>query len=1111
MGGSMNARRGEARPPSWPPERAGGAFRVGPGLWRLAAGLATTLLCATFALVGAAAPAGAVSVGTVTTVARGVGAATAISAGPDGNLWFTDGNFIGRITPAGAMSHFTDPSIEQPQGIAAGSDGNIWFTNQGVYPAGGSIGRITPAGVVSHFTDASIQQPTGIAAGPDGNLWYTDVGTNSIGRITPAGVVSHFTDASISYPWGIAAGPDGNLWFTNKDGGSIGRITPAGVVSHFTDSSISGPWGIAAGPDGNLWFTNKDGGSIGLITPAGVVSHFTDASISGPYGIAAGPDGNLWFTNSNNSIGRITPAGVVSNFADTGTDPPLFSPMGIAAGADGNIWFADFRSIRQITPSGALTNFPGVIDSPLGVAAGPDGNLWFTEDESIGRITPAGVVSRFAVSPYDVPLGIAAGPDGNLWFTNADTNSIGRITPAGVVSHFTDPSIDVPNGIAAGPDGNVWFTNQYGNSIGRITPAGVVSHFTDPSIDEPNGIAAGPDGNVWFTNQYGNSIGRITPAGVVSHFTDPSILYPQAIAAGPDGNLWFTNPFTATIGRITPAGVVSHFTDPSIDEPQAIAAGADGNLWFTVNPGTGVGGSIGRITPAGVLTTFPAPMISPSGIAPGPDGNMWVTGGDNSISTVATETVASVPGPPTGVSAVAGNGSATVSWSAPADDGGAPVTSYEVTSSPGGKSCAWSSGALSCVVSGLSNGTSYSFEVTAMNRVGPGPASAASPSVTPSAGSFFHALAPARILDSRPGAGNAGGFSTPWGTHTTRTVHVGGEGGVPLDAEAVVLNVTVADTTGSSYLTVWPKGQTQPTASNLNWVAGEVIPNAVTVKLGASGEVSILNWTGTADVIIDVSGYYDSTSGDGYTSLTPARILDSRPGAGNAGGFSTPWGTHTTRTVHVGGEGGVPLDAEAVVLNVTVADTTGSSYLTVWPKGQTQPTASNLNWVAGEVIPNAVTVKLGASGEVSVFNSSGNVDVIIDVAGYYQPGTGKLFHALAPARILDSRPGAGNTGGFSTPWGAHTTRTVHVGGEGGVPLDAEAVVLNVTVADTTGSSYLTVWPKGQTQPTASNLNWVAGEVIPNAVTAKLGTSGEVSVFNSSGNVDVIADVAGWFG
>jgi hypothetical protein len=81
----------------------------------------------------------------------------------------------------------------------------------------------------------------------------------------------------------------------------------------------------------------------------------------------------------------------------------------------------------------------------------------------------------------------------------------------------------------------------------------------------------------------------------------------------------------------------------------------------------------------------------------------------------------------------------------------------------------------------------------------------------------------------------------------------------------------------------------------------------------------------------------------------------------------------------------------------------------------------------------------------------------------------------------------------------------------GVPYFATAVVLNVTATNTSASSFLTVHPSTKALPTASDLNWVAHQTLPNLVVATLGDTGAISFYNAAGTADVVADLVGYFG
>ena len=388
-------------------------------------------------------------------------------------------------------------------------------------------------------------------------------------------------------------------------------------------------------------------------------------------------------------------------------------------------------------------------------------------------------------------------------------------------------------------------------------------------------------------------------------------------------------------------------------------------------------------------------------------------------------------------------------------------------------------------------------------RAGGGVTAGALTATTAVSGSAYTALAPTRILDTRSGAG-------PLGAGQTMNLTVVG-GSVPSTAVAVALNVTVTGTTQASFLTVYPAGGARPVVSNLNWVAGETVPNLVIVPIGQGGQVTIYNHAGSTQVLADLQGYFaPAASGvlaGSYVPLPPDRIVDTRPGSGEpySGDTLEPG---ATLNVDAAGAGDVPAaGVAAVLLNVTVTDTSESGYLTVYPQGGSLPTSSDLNWTAGETVANRVVVPVGPTGQVTVYNHTGTAQLVVDVNGYFTqgqaaPSNASLFVPITPVRLLDTRISG-------SPLGPGQTLTQTVAGQDGIAAGATAVVSNVTATDTTQASYFTVYPGGS-RPVASDVNWAAGQTVPNLTIATLGSGGATSIYNHAGSADAIMDAFGYF-
>jgi hypothetical protein len=461
------------------------------------------------------------------------------------------------------------------------------------------------------------------------------------------------------------------------------------------------------------------------------------------------------------------------------------------------------------------------------------------------------------------------------------------------------------------------------------------------------------------------------------------------------------------------------------------------------------------------------------------------------------------PEPAVAVTATPGNGGHRVVGAPLAP--GLPVTGYTITASPGGGTCTWTTGPLSCVVTGLTNNTPYTFRATATNSAGTSSLSAPSAPVTPTFAAGYHPLTPSRILDSRT---STGGWSGPLIVGVPRQLQVTGLGGasnVPATAAAVVMNVTATGGSIGSFVTIHPAGTPIPNASNLNYGAGQTIANLVTVRLGTAGRVAFTTPLGACT----------SSPMSSATTTAPAPATCSRHHPGAPARFARPpaGGGPTER-----GHAAICAPArqcrwcrrrQPPSWRTSPSPDPRTAASCRGPSGVTQPGVSNLNFARGQTIPNLAIVKIGANGAIRFANAVGGVDVIVDVVGYFDPTAGgSRFHPIDPTRVLDDRDGTGLSG----PWTAGQTRALSVAGAAGtnVPAGATGLVANVTATNASTGSFVTVFPDGVAVPTASNLNFGAGETIPNLVTTKVGANGRVAFFNKLGTVDLVADAVGYY-
>ena len=821
--------------------------------------------------------------------------------------------------------------------------------------------------------------------------------------------------------------------------------TSAGAAT-WGNGSTSGPRTIGVVSPGNSLVGSTPGDGVGTaIEPLDVSGNYVVVSQDWDNGGSTDAGAATWGNGSGGTVGPVTPA---NSLVGTHADDSVASNVRELTNGNYVVTTPTWDN-GSVQDAGAVTWVAGATGSPRGPVDPANSLVGTHASDGVGLNSFSAGVLALANGNYVVP---SAG------WSNGTLENVGAATWGN------------GNGGTTGPvtEANSLHGTQTNDRVAAILRVLDNGDYLVASRDWHNGSIEQAGAVTWGSGS-GGTVGPVTAAN-------------SLVGTHPNDRVGLQ---VTTLPGSTYVVVVNNFDNGPIVDAGAVA-------WGGATPG----GLTGPLTNLNALIGTAPNDVSQVPGATIANGSILVQRPNLSrVTAFSRDLTPPVFGahPDVHVVAAAGQSSAFVNYTLPIateDVGTAPVLCLP----PPGSSFPVGDTPVTCSATNPDGVTAFvTFTVSVTN------------------GSDYIALAPARLADSRPGGQTADGQFAAGGQIAADGVlalAVAGRGGVPADAVAATLNVTVTEAAAPGFATVYPCGEPRPTASNLNYTAGSTVPNAVLAKIGANGNVCIYSQNAT-HLVVDVNGAFPPSTS--YEALNPARVLDTRQqptvdGQSSGAGIAA---AGSVTTVKIAGRAGVPNDAGAVALNVTVTEPSVAGYASVYPCGTEPPTASSLNYTPGLTVPNAVLTKIGADGSVCIYTQNA-AHLIADVNGYFPAAT--TFGALVPARLYDSRLGATTIDGQGAGAGLRplgSTTTVHVTGRGGVPGTASTVVLNVTVTEAAAPGFVTVFPCGIDAPLASNLNFVGEQTVPNAVLAKIGTNGDVCVFTSQA-AHLVVDVTGLF-
>lgn len=283
----------------------------------------------------------------------------------------------------------------------------------------------------------------------------------------------------------------------------------------------------------------------------------------------------------------------------------------------------------------------------------------------------------------------------------------------------------------------------------------------------------------------------------------------------------------------------------------------------------------------------------------------------------------------------------------------------------------------------------------------------------------------------------------------------------------------------------------------------ELTPGVYTVTVTTNART--VKWSFTVDPtaasgVMPLPMVAPSSTPSAFTSVTPFRFADSRSSL-----RITKLLAGVPKRIQVSGQGGIPTDATALSANFTATDETGVGYLTVYNCTATAPTAATLNYYPMEPVGNAGLFPLGTAGELCLVSPK-DINVVIDVNGYFRPASNLKYEGLIPTPVVDTTSQLNTVGRIA----ASQTLTVDVTGSGvGVPAGASAVAVNITGIWPSANGYVTAFPCGVSRPVVASVNPTVGTTKQNFAIVPLSAAGQLCLFSLQAT-DLKVDVLGYF-